>query len=274
MRAGIFGITGSTTEAAMSEGLRALGFAVEGQRASVWTEDQARPYDLVVVHGWKRDGNGAAVGPRSIGQFYAARGATVLIHDLPALRKGGYHAIWNGAINALPDTAPEDRLGMCEIRDRDSLGDVILFCGQTPNDASHDMNREQLEAYYAGAILNLQEKFPECRIVFRNHPLMRPFDFWWIESQDPEDVPWDEALDSPDLFAVASVNSTCGVAAIEAGVPILCHPMSFYRSLAGHPRPKGWRKAFFSRLSYTQWTLDEMATPAPYLFNLPSERAA
>jgi len=272
VRAGVFGKPTQKTEAAIAEGLRALGFAVEFQRPGVWTADQARPFDVVVVRGCKRDGDGARVGSRSIADFYSQRGATVLIHDLPAIRIDGYFALWNGAVNALPETADESRLGMVNLRERHALGNRILVCGQVPNDAAHGMTRRDLEVYFGALVISLRERFPECDVVWRPHPY-HEVEYYWAELQDPLEVPWGDALSDPELFAVATYNSTCGVAALAAGVPVLCDPSAFYAHLAGHPRPAG-RRAFFARLTHTQWTLEEFRTPAPYLHNLAARIAA
>lgn len=272
MRAGIFGTTDYPTEAAIAEGLAALGLAVEFQRPGVWRTDQARPYDVVVVRGFKRDGDGAAMGSRTIAAFYADRDATVLIHDMPAIRKPGYFAFWNGAVNRLPETFDSSRLGMVDLRERKSLGKTILVCGQVPNDSAHGMNRETLSAYFGALVTKLGESYPECKIVFRPHP-HHALNLYWVEQQDPFEVPFEDALADPDLFAVATYNSTCGVASLEAGVPVLCDPSSFYAHLSGYPTPPG-RREFFARLTYAQWTLDELRTPGPFLINLPARMAA
>ena len=164
-------------------------------------------------------------------------------------------------------------MGMVDLQDRPTPRDgKILLCGQKGGDAAHSFSREQIVDWFGAVSVRLKAEHPECDVVWRPHP-KEPFSLYWCDEQDPLGLPLEEALDDPDLFKVVTINSTCGVLALERGIPVECHPKSFYAHLSGHPIPRG-RRQFFHRLTHCQWTLDELATAEPFLFNLPVGVAA
>ncbi len=265
MRAGIFGKPSQETEAAIAEGLRTLGFAVEFQRAGVWTEDQARPYDLVVVRGLRLQS-------RAIRDHYAELGVPVLIHDLPALRKPGYFSLWDGEINALPADAPDTRLEMVDLKPVKApdwkARPRLLVCGQKAGDAAHGMDKSNLKRYFSALAALLQDQFRGAQVIWRPHPQER-FELAGFELSGETTL--EEELARADLGMVATFNSTCGVLALEAGIPVECHPSAFYAAAANGAES---RESLFSRLTHTQWTLEELRTLAAPYWAVAWERVA
>ncbi len=267
MLAGVFGLVNREPMPAVAEGLRAAGFEPVFQRASVWTEDQALPLDLAVTADLK------AWGLR-IARHYRGEGVPVLTVDLPPIRRPGLWALWPGEVNHVPADAPADRLHLVKLEQREP-GQRVLVCGQKANDAAHGMSLQNLQRYFARTVKLLQAKHGRDRVVWRYHP-QQPIAFDAVTSY-PEAETIAEALNG-DVGAVVTYNSTCGIEGLAAGLPVFSDPSSFYREVSSpglpelggkdRPAPPERVREFFSRLTHTVWTTDELATAEPWLETL------
>lgn len=246
---------------AVAEGLRALGYEPTFRRPQVWRDHEDEDFQLVVTNGLK-------IHSRRIARAYQKRGVPVLVVDLPPIRKPGLWALWPGRINALPVSAPMNRLDLLEF-DSWALGDYALVCGQKAGDAAHEMESATLADYFGRTVSMLQTKHPG-KVVWRphpEHPLPLP-----VETSDPDEETLDEALDG--CGALVTFNSTCGIRSLELGIPTFSAHESYYRELCPpglpalggrDPVPDDERRCgFFARLSHVCWRESELATAEPW----------
>lgn len=261
MRAGIFGRPGVKPMGAVADGVRALGAEPVFQRPQVWREHEAEDFGLIVTMGLRlHSGN--------IARLYRERGVPVLTVDLPPIRREGLWAVWPGRINALPATAPPDRLGLVTF-ERRKAGESVLVCGQKADDAAHGMDTTTLIDYFGRTVSMLKAKHPGRRIIWRPHP-QQPLSLS-AETSDPESETLEEAL--AGCGALVTFNSTCGITSLAAGIPTFAAREAYYRELCapGLPEMGGRdpapddeaRVAFFSRLTHVCWTEEEIATGRP-----------
>ena len=246
----------------VAEGVSRLGYKPVWQRPQGWQEHEAQDFDLVLTMGVKTHS-------ACIASLYKERGVPVLVVDLPPIRKPRLWALWPGEVNKLPEAAPPHRLRLVRF-ERQPLGEKILVCGQKANDAAHRMDKATLRDYFTQTVAMLKVKHPDKRIVWRPHP-QEPFSLS-AEQSDPEAETLAEAL--VGCGALVTFNSTCGVEALLAGVPVFCDPSSFYREVTAPGLPQlGGRDVlpedeslcdFFSRLTHVCWDERELATPEPY----------
>jgi len=124
-------------------------------------------------------------------------------------------------VPAVPTYSPEDHL---HVRDGDLL--VVLQC-------ENDMQIRELSPYKQMApwvhMLAAQSALP---LRVRPHPKAQ-FPFELVQEVCHCGVTLDESDSVESAFegaaAVATINSTCGLQAIEAGLPVLCYGEALYR---------------------------------------------
>lgn len=262
-RAVVYGKPRQRECAAVAEGLGALGAAVRWRSAGYFTEDDVfDDVDCVVTFGQR-------VHSKVIASTYRSRGVPVLTVDLPPLRVGelekAQRALWLNDVNWMPPCpCPPDRLqrlglSFNERRTDGSAG--VLVIGQTEDDAAHGMDAVALREWAKSTARAVGEFY---RAVWRPHPQC----YFSLNGFELNDEPIDDAL-ARDWRAVVTFNSTVGLRAILAGIPVFCSPSCFYAelgmtSLAGLPEPSfppiSRLTQFFSRLAYVQWTFDELAS--------------
>jgi hypothetical protein len=260
----IYGRTARPAVAALLQGAAAVGL-----RPTLMRPHFDGAYDPtathVIVDGWR----GVA---RELGEVYVRGGVPVFIADLPRLRAGSTHT-WD---------QPTDYVGLYEnslhhlpirIGNRyPVLGPLsvhtpthVLVCGQKPHDAAHDMTEWQVARWATDTIaVARQYGLP---VVYRPHPHAPASadTFGADERQDPS-VPLREAL--AHAAAVVVHNSTVGIDAIDAGVPVLYTAASNACCFAPYATPLGYpirplstfeRRIFLGRVGASQWTMAQLA---------------
>lgn len=147
------------------------------------------------------------------------------------------------------------------------LPEYLLVCGQKPADTSHDMDARQIEAW-ARETIQFAKIAYGLQVVYRHHPHNPhpiPDDLFGAEQLSPQTIPIRQALRS--TVALVSYNSTCGIDAIDAGVPVLYtappHKVCYrdYAQRLGQriePLLPTERRTFLMRCGATQWTLEQM----------------
>jgi hypothetical protein len=263
LRATVYGKERQIEVAAVAKGLRSLGAAVTWSNHGYFEPTDAVDCDVVVTFGQRLHSG-------LIAETYRKMGTPVLTVDLPPIRTedDAFRALWVDRVNWVPPgPLPGDRLikmqdkhglAMCAKREG---GKDILICGQAQGDAAHNMNMEAIQAWAASVVRSAGHE----RCVWRPHP-QTPFVVKGVRLSCPMEDTLEEALASA-WHCLVTFNSTCGLKAILAGIPVVCSPSSFYAEVAeislsriDDPR---WptleeRVSFFSRLAYAQWTLDEL----------------
>lgn len=257
---------------AVAEGLSALGAAVRWHGIGYFDESDVFDVDVAVTFGQRLWSGGIA-------EAYRKRGVPVLTIDLPPIRVGELgneqRSLWLDRVNWIPDEAlPTDRferLGLGVPTRRYGTG--VLLCGQVSDDAAHGMDAVDLRQW-AQTTADAIGEFDS--VTWRPHPHDK-FQLDGFPMQVPT-IPFHEVLERK-WWAVATYNSTCGVEALLSGLPVFCSQSSFYGEIANtslaalsepHFPDPATAESFFSRLAYTQWTFDELASGEAVAFALES----
>lgn len=252
MKVGVYSARLDPITQAMIDGLGVMGFRVD-HRAQEFFSGEVEPFDLVVVRGMRG---------RSTAVVDAYKDIPVLVLDAGYLKRDdGYCQIGLRALNQLPGfECPADRfeaLGLNIAKTGGNPDGYTLVCGQIANDAAHGMDahthrtwlREQMAAYE--------------NAVYRPHPRGGIA----IPGFVGDSRVIDDALAGARL--VVTYNSGTGHEALLAGVPVIAHGPAAYDSLVGERLPSTEeRLAYFNRLAYAQWTMDEIRTARCFDFVL------
>lgn len=244
----------------LKEDFERRGYSPRFQRDSVFTADQVNPaFEIVAVSGLR--------GPsRLVRDCYVARGVPVLVADAAHLRRDlKHHKVAVNEHHWLPPiSCPDDRLSnlRIEISD-DARGGEILICGQKGGDSQHPFTRQQIDQWARGVAVALR-RVTRRKIAWRPHPL----DGYPIGGVDRISWPGEESLASAlsKAHAVVTYNSTAGLDALIAGVPVVAFGPAVYGELAECdvsfiddlevPSVED-RRALLARVAYTQWTVEE-----------------
>jgi hypothetical protein len=279
MNAGIYRKPAPGVMEAVYEGLRALGWETKWRNPRVFSWDQVeKGFDLVVVLGFR-------IFSRTIVEAYNRIGIPALVVDLGWIHRPreaspeGYYQIGLNTLNWIPPTAKQDRLKALEVKrsDRELPEDgFVLFCGQNPDDAQHDMNIDSIRKWALETRSELK-KHTRREIRWRPHPFKPAFEIEQFEScSNPREVPLEDELKG--AHAVVTFNSTAAFEALLMNVPVFADDSAFYRSLVNtdlaaiedplFPVDKVLNQ-FLARLAYAQWNLEEIREGKPFEFMEP-----
>lgn len=220
--------------------------------------------DFNLIYGMRRNG-------KAIIENYLERGIPSIVVDLGyinrAMKSNGYNGYWQVSMNGLnwlPEAAEGDRweaLGVDTPKPVKRTG-YVLIAEQTPWDASHGMGVPELNEWTARAVAKCEELGLDYKV--RRHPMNKAI--------APEELPG--CTIEEDLAGAGCVyihNSNVGNDALLAGIPVVCDAQSrflpTYHGIVAHEltaKPKfptaKVMKDYLNRLSYAQWTLDEIAS--------------
>lgn len=254
MRVGIYGRTGHPLPKALDAGFRLHGHAVSHRELAAY-QGEVEKFDLVMANGWR--------GGKRVAQAYAEAGIPVLIYDFGYLKRvntpeeytAGYWQVGPGGLNKIPAfECPPDRFDALEIDIVEKGGDpkgYVLVCGQVGGDAAHGLSAHDLRQWLRERL----EQYPDA--VFRPHPRGGIA----VPGYAEDHKPLAESLAGARL--VVTYNSNVGHDALLAGVPVVCDPSAAYAELAGEALPSvKARRAYFNRVAYGQWSVEEMASGA------------
>lgn len=211
-----------------------------------------------------------------------ALGIPKLILDLGYIRRSngprdedGYNQLGLGGIGWYPrdDNLPGDRLAALRIKiatpiDPDERPNAVLVLGQKPGDSQHGLAADFLLGWLTErAAAHLATG---AELIWRAHP-----------GAGNEKLPI-RCNDMPPHFhaleqslaivrRVVCFNSTAGLEALLAGVPVECHPSAHYARCVTWEQGAGSRgqgteidperlRAHLRALSYAQWTIPELAS--------------
>lgn len=209
---------------------------------------------------------------------YRSAGIPVYIMEMPRLRAvlgeerntyGESFGLYRNHLADLP-LVMANRV-VVEGRMLNRTDEYLLLIGQKPNDTAHGMTEAQLLTWVAQTARLASEQYG-MRVMFRPHPKA---------SVVPAFIPHIHAITSGTTLredmaraaAVITYNSTAGVEAIDAGVPVLYTALAelvcyaeYARKLGApiEPLPDSWRRAFLMRCGATQWTLEQIEHGIPF----------
>lgn len=246
---------------AFAAGLAACGYQVRHGRPQL-----GRPGDVLLL--WNRYGE-----YHDLALMFEARGGTVIIAENGYLGRGGsapkfdvrktpqpghYYALALGGHNGQGWTPADDgarfrQLGV-ELKPWRETGEHILVCPNRSFGIPGRMMRHDWGEATARRLAQQQGR----PVRLRPHP----------GNDAPQHVLAD---DLAGAWAVVIWSSSAGVHALAAGIPVICEsPFWILKSaactgLAEVDRgAQPARLAAFERLACAQWTLDEIATGAPF----------
>lgn len=236
------------TALALEAGFEALGHGVAHRSHSDYTAGQTEKFDAIVAVGLRGKG-------RDILADYMRIGTPVLIVDFGYVRRvtgfessfdGLYWQISLGGLNRVPPfPCPPDRwqaLGV-ELAPPVNRDGPRVLCAQTVGDAAHPFATRALLDEWIAAVPH-----DELRL----HPETARHDGVDLE-------PLDAMLGRAGV--VVTWNSNVGHDALIAGVPVVALGDAPYAGVALEDRD-----AYFARLAYGQWTIEEMAAGLPQCF--------
>lgn len=254
----------------VARGLEAARHRVRFQRAEVFTADQVdSSFDLVVVNGLRWSG-------RTVSDAYEAADVPVIVTDAAHLRRDRqYIRLTLGDHTWTPPfDCPRDRFNELDIdvaRGRHK-GSYILIAGQLQEDSSHGLSRGELQKWLVSTAKELR-KHTDRDLIWRPHPA----DEWDVGAADAVHWPSSEPLvDSlAGAWAVVTYNSTVGLDALAAGIPVFTTEESIYSECACFDLSEietaklpsyDDRMRLFCRIAYTQWQMLEVRTSGPIDF--------
>lgn len=206
---------------------------------------------------------------------YRAAGLDVFICELPRLRASisvarkqlcEAWALYPNDLQALPPRIGNEAITYGLLPHHEAR--EVLVCGQKPNDMAHRMDASACARWAREtiALAKLQFKKP---VTFRPHPsdvMLDPNETFGADAVSrPSRETVREAL--ARAWALVTYNSTTGIDAIDAGVPVFytapAEQVSYrdYAAPIGAPLRKltrGERAACLSRNAALQWTREQM----------------
>lgn len=236
---------------AFASGLEVIGWRVKRYNASDHGKGQVIPCDLLVISGTRGKGQIAL-------DDYASEGIQTAVIDYGYLDRVSGMATWQsghwqvgiGGLNRPPAfPCPDDRLKRLGITPQQpTRGKGALVLGQHSGDPSHGLTDAEMQAW-------AQRVCDETGGYWRPHP-----DSPHIEVNAPRaDGHLSEWL--AEVGCVHTLCSTGGLEALIAGVPAVAHMPSraCWGELSGHEHPSADAVSqLCARLSYGQWTIEEM----------------
>jgi len=272
VRAVIYGSREIRTLKALAVGLCSLGWTVtwrEDRDAYKAGQEASTEFGLAVTDGIR--------GPMGVMcREYLALGTLVLISDAGFVRRDlHYFQLGVNRLNWFPEfELPGDRWERLDVQLRPHhAGTYILIAGQKPGDAAHRLSTNELRALYQDWAQELR-KLTRLPIRFRPHPMgpeARP--------DGLETIPGlSLAEELAGAHALVTWNSTTATDALIAGTPaFVLGPNAQAEELANTElryieRPYFpndlVRRAFFNRVAYAQWTLEELQDGTALEFTL------
>ena len=251
------------------EVLRAFAQGVPG--AEVRYLSEFRPdTDVAVVFGWYKYAFEKTMLKKPIIDHYLFHRQLIVIESAFLKRKEYYQIGWNGFAGHADfknESMPLDRwkkLGIPVKPWQNRHKGLIVVCGQLPRD-TQVQDVDHIE--WCQKAFDWYFKRFGNRVVFRPHPRMESPGEYGINKKYFDTRPLREVFAYARM--VVTWNSTTGVEAVVAGIPVVaCNPGSMSYPVA---TPEFMETPFYcerdewlSGIGYAQWTLDEMRAGLPW----------
>lgn len=255
--------------------LKALAMGIPGAIVKNAIDFKPGVADIGVVFGWYKTAFEPTMVKKPIIEHYLAMGdRRLLVVESAFVKRGQYFQVgWNGFagnadFNNHDMTADRwDAMGIKtrKWRDRHAPGYCIVI-GQLPRDTQvQDVNHI---AWCQWAVAEAQRVYGKDQVLFRPHPKCDKPEIYGIDKFIHDRRKIHVAL--RDAASVITWNSTTGIDALVAGVPVVAmDPGSIAWDMASHgidePLRYSPRREWFAKVGYTQWTLQEMREGQPWL---------
>ncbi len=253
---------------ALLAGLKVVAYRMTPSQKGVTVNPRAVACVIEALHGQGR----------SIRESYRAKNIPVWIIELPRLRAGrvgsvgphgsSTHGFYLDTLHYLSPIAGNTAVvaGVIEWREPE----YMLVAGQKPNDTAHGMSHDDSSKWARETIEKCREyNLPVC---FRPHPQA-------VQWKQPEDNFGADSLSRPSqqtirdalskAAALVTYNSTTGVDAIDAGVPVFYtapeaevayHEYAARLGDETRALTNEERETCLLRFAATQWTIEQMKT--------------
>lgn len=244
----IYAALGSVVAAAFADGIVATGNQASFRSVGDHLKGETEPCDVVIVDGLRERAADVLVD-------FTKRGIPVVVTDLGYVDRAsgptdieGHWQVGIGGLNWLPSfDCPPDRFAKlgATLAAPKVDGTVTIIAGQHIGDPSHPFKTADEIAEWAE---QLAAKI-EGEVVFRPHPRspdVRP-------NLPIDDLPLAESL--ARAKAVVAYTSNIGNDALIAGVQAIANGPAVWADV-----PLDAREAYFAKLAYAQWTLEEIAS--------------
>lgn len=205
--------------------------------------------------------------------YLKAMGIPLLVTDLGyfnrapnALSQTGYYQVGLNKLNWVPSCrVNSSRFDVHNLTVADTITTnekTALVLGQVPNDTQHQLSMETLAgwlsekaSYYAAL---------GYKVIYRPHPkFLHMRVIGWHERSTAKSI----SDDLSKASIVVTYNSTGGVEALVAGVPVDCDSSAHYHGVSDLKN----RKALMThlhKLAWTQWTCEELRSGMPIEYTL------
>lgn len=266
MKVGIYTREGEPLGQAFTEGAKLVGWRTMQRSANDFHQGDTEDFDLVFLYSLRTRHADLIL------ESYRNRRpqVPVVVMDYGYLKRvcqeqfGGGGDYWQVSIdrlNSVPSfECPPDRFEALELPVVERGGQpngYVLVCGQHEGDPSHGrQTAAQLQAWANAQVASWSED--GAVVVFRAHPFSPH-----ILPTEPCVV--DMGKSTKESLAGAALvvcqASNIGHEALLAGIPVLAtSERAPYRELSGTKLPSvEARRAYFNRLAYAQWTIEEVA---------------
>jgi hypothetical protein len=159
-----------------------------------------------------------------------------------------------------PEDCPPERFASLGVKLEPAVQDrpkVALVLGQVPGDSQHHLNAVSLSAWLSERAAGWLAR--GWKVFYRAHP-KAPTLAMPVRSLVINPVSEIPSASFARAAVVVTYNSTAGLEALLAGMPVDCHPSAHYAGLRpGTPE----LLAHCRRLAWTQWTCDELRSGEP-----------
>lgn len=218
---------------------------------------------------------------RAARAFLESKGVPLVVLDLGYFKRAknstdrtGYNQVGIGRIGWVPDCEVDssrwDALGIADaVEPVTNRPKNLLILGQVPNDSQHGMNEIQLNRWFEEQSKPFKDS--GYTVTFRPHPLhLRGKAPACDHISTPTLCSLEKAL--AGCSHVLTYNSTAGLDAILAGIPVVCHESAHYYHIATYGAKYVAREfvnEHMHRLAWAQWTCAEIESGAPIRFLFP-----
>ena len=260
MKIAIYSPPGNIFSTCLGISLRAEGHRVLPRDPRHW-RGEIEECDLMIIKSARRI---------ELIRAYEAAGVPVFIFDwgyikrvnTPREHQQGHWQISHSRLNQFPDfDVPSDRLEKLAIEiSRKSYANNkrALLIGQMPGDGAVKgtchatwLRERQMELQADG-----------FDVVYREHPR------GGVKMPHLPSADGDLLEEMRASRVVVTYSSNTGHDALRAGVPVLCDPIAPYAELAGMTLPSlPKRRAYFQRLAYGQWRVDETGPAVQFILS-------
>lgn len=258
---------------AFADGVRALGGRV------LWIDDDAELQRVLATQAVRFAYTCGMRAMEARGRDILSKaGVPLLVLDLGYFNRAsgpkdqsGYNQLGVGGLCWTPPVdVPADRFeahGLTVAQKRAATGKpTALILGQVPGDSQHHLNSYELSRWLGERAEHWARK--GYAIAYRPHPSAPSVPLGVDHRRiDPTATTVTQDIADPSVAVAVAYNSTAGLEALMAGVPVDCAPCAHYAHVADLSDRDALLK-HLHRLAYAQWTCPELRSGEPLRYVL------